>query len=396
MAAHRDHTGAVGLVALVLFAVSVIVICAVSIYGLAGNWLQTSRFTSRSADALDDARRYVLGRPFDSAGWLAWTGTAHPLSTDLSPLAVKVIDAATSLGPVDPQVLRARALLALKRGDISGGLERVADIATYFPAERKDAFTTLLAYVGDPAWTAFLQGRLKSGWPAIEPFLVESCQGSLALPSLLGLAQQVVRNRALTDETIACIGNKAIAEGQVPAAYWLWLNASPNVPRSVGNVFNGDFELPAAGRLFDWRLGPGGEYREGFAVAVRRDASRGRENNVLMIRFNGRALRLPIAQQFLALSPGRYVFSYAAREVGAITPGIVTWTLSCVPPKVSPTPGVLRSQPLGSGWVTRTQEISVPAGCDGQLLELTVGNRLQMLQGLQGSIFFDDISMTRQ
>jgi len=380
----------------VLLALSTFAVLTVSLYGFAAGWIKPSRASLRSDDNSEQSRQYVLARPFDAAGWLAWTGSAISLSGELPLLAQQVVGASTMLGPVDPQVLRAKALISLRGGDVLDGLERTADVAALFLSERKDAFATLLAYINDPAWPTFIQSRLKRGWPAVDGFLLYSCQSGTPLASLMGFVQQVARHQALADDTIVCIGNKAIAEGRVPAAYWLWLNASTAVPKALANVFNGDFEAPLAGRLFDWRLGAGGEYREGFAVAIRKDDTRGRDNNVLAVRFNGRALHTPIAQQFLALAPGRYVFSYAMREVGLTTPGAVGWAVRCVPSTLTPAVGALQVQMASSGWVAHSQELTIPPGCDGQLLDMTAGNRLQMLQGLQGSVLIDDISMTRQ
>ena len=379
-----------------LSAASVCAVFLVSLYGFAAGWIKPSRASYRSDDSKEGSRQYILARPFDAAGWLAWTGSAISLSGELPPLAQQVVSASTMLGPVDPQVLRSKALISLQRGNIPDGLERTADVATLFPTERSDAFATLLAYINDPVWPAFLQSRLKRGWPAVDGFVLYSCRAGTPLASLMDLVQRVAHHQALADDTIGCVGNKAIAEGRVPAAYWLWLNASTTIPKALANVFNGDFEAPLAGRLFDWRLGAGGEYREGFAVAIRKDDTRGRDNNVLAVRFNGRALRMPIAQQYLALAPGRYVFSYAIREVGLTAPGAVGWAVRCVPSTLTPAVGALQTQTASSGWVAQSQELTIPLGCDGQLLDMTAGNRLQMVQGLQGSVFIDDISMTRQ
>ena len=267
-----------------------------------------------------------------------------------------------------------------------------------FPTESHDAFLTLLAHSADPKWPAFLQSRLDSGWPVAESFLLDSCRSGAPLGTLLALAQQILRHQALAEDTVTCIGSKAIGEGRVPAAYWLWVNALAVVPSPLGNVFNGDFERPLAARLFDWQISAGGEYREGFSAAIRNDDSDSlrRDNKVLTIRFNGRSLTGPVVQQFLALSPGRYTFSYAQRESGMSVPGAVSWIVRCVPPALTPALGTAIRQPTQSGWINHSRELTIPAGCDGQLLDLDLGSRLQRVQGLQGSVQFDDINIVRR
>lgn len=369
----------------------------IAAWGLGTNPLQISRAPLREASLRDSATRFVVQHPFDPAGWLAWVGTTLGSTGQLgSQRASQVVASTALLAPVDPQVLRAQALLALNRGEIATGLGRTADVALMFPTEQNDAFTTLRAYVNDPVWPPFLQSQLDKKWPAITAFLQHSCQSDMPLSTLLTLTQQVVRRQPLSDAVVTCIGNRAIAENQIPAAYWLWVNALPTLPATIGNVFNGDFELPLADRLFDWRLAAGGEYREGFVIAIRDDESRRKKNRVLSISFNGRPLRTPVAQQYLALEPARYTFAYSMRPTGLPVNSAVAWTLRCIPAAVNPGLSAIKSSEAVVGWVTKTQEITIPAGCTGQILELDLGSKLQMMQGMSGSVLFDDLSLIRQ
>ena len=380
-----------------LFALAVLLAATVCAWGLITDPLRHLVTSPQEVDAAADARRYLLQHPFDAAGWLARAGAAQAGDANVgSPMAAQSISVASLLAPVDPQVLRARTLLALKQGDVVSGLSLAADFAVLFPTERHDAFLILLAHTADPQWSTFLKARLDSGWPVAESFLLDSCQSGAPLGTLLALAQQILRQQALADNTVTCIGSKAIAEGHVQAARWLWINALAVIPSPLGNVFNGDFEQPLAARLFDWQISAGGEYREGFSAAIRNDDSRGRVNKVLMIRFNGRSLTSPVAQQFLALLPGRYSFSYALRESGMSVPAAVSWVLRCVPPGLTPALGAALRQPAQSGWINHSQDLTIPVGCDGQLLDLDLGNRQQMVQGLQGSVLFDDINIVRR
>ena len=396
----RNASAKSNLAVWVTLTIATVLVGVVCLWGLAANRLQFPETMSSGRDASASARRYLLKRPFDPAGWLAWSEGIGATGSAISANAKPAVAAAAILAPVDPQVLRAQASLALRQGEITVGLERAADLAVMFPLQRSDAFATLMTYRGDAAWLPFLRSRLKSKWPAIDAFLLESCRAGSSLRDLLDVTQQIVSKQPLAEETVTCIGNKAIAEGQVPAAYWLWLNASPGLPAAIGNVFNGDFELPQAGRLFDWRLGAGGEYREGFTIAVRSDNSRGMPSNVLAIRFNGRAIRSAIAQQFLALAPGHYTLTYSLRPEGRVTLNMVAWAVHCVTPSQNVTKsvemGVAQRQPGVEGWSTHRQTLDIPAGCDGQILDLDVGSKLQMMQGLQGSVLLDDINIVRQ
>ncbi len=372
-----------------------------AIWGLTSDVLQSSAGGVVGQDATTGAARYVNQRPFDPAGWLAWAGTRGLLANDAE-LGARVIDAAATLGPVDPQVLRGRALLAFQQGKVAVGLDRAADLAVIFPAVGGEAFTALRVYANHPEWKPFWEARLQARWPAVDSFLLHSCRNGAPLSTLFAMAQPAISKQPLADATVNCIGNKAISEGRVPAAHWLWVNAMATTPRSLGNVFNGDFEQPVTGHLFDWRFAPGGEYREGFTATVTRDEAGGARtgntsgNRVLSIRFNGRALQLPIAQQYLALTPGSYVLTYRSSESGAIIPGAVKWAIRCVPAAQTTILGSMRSDPPRNGWTMHTVDVSIPDACTGQLLDLEAGDRLQLLQGYRGTVRFDDISMKRK
>ena len=378
-----------------LFGLATLLTAALCVWGLTSN--QRGSLPPDLPQAAASAKNYILQRPIDAAGWIARADADFAtIPNTVTPLANQAITVAATLAPVDPQVIRARMFLALKLGDTVSGLSHAANIATMFPTESRDAFSILRAYSSDPNWPAFFQTQLTAGWPAAEAFLIDSCQSGATVGTLLTIAQPIIRRQPLSENTVTCIGTKAISEGLIPTAYWLWLNALATLPTPMGNVFNGDFEQPSAGRLFDWRITAGGDYREGFAAAIRPDDSRGSRNKVLMVRFNGRAMRPPIAQQFLALAPGRYALSYNAREIALSMPGSVNWTLRCVPPALSPVLAAVQKQPAAAGWFNYTQTIVIPAGCGGQLLDLDLGNRLQLAQGLQGSVLFDDVTISRQ
>ncbi len=396
----HSHEQALSRLSAMLPITMLVVAASVAAWGLITGALRSSPDVGIDSDAVTGASAYIVRRPLDPVGWLSWAGARGMLTTDAL-RAAQVIRTAATLGPVDPQVLRAQAVLAFRQGDVDAGLNRAADLAVMLPTERSDAFATLRSYSGHPDWAGFWNARLNKGWPAVDAFLLDSCQSGASLSTLYSMVRPAVSKQPLDDAAVSCIGNKAIAEGQLPAAHWLWVNAMRTTPKSLGNVFNGDFEQPLAGRLFDWRLAAGGEYREGFSVSVSREDSIGMpgatrtrvNNNVLSVRFNGRALKMPIAQQFLALKPGRYVLAYKSRELGVAVPGRVNWTIRCVPANLTVALGTPKSEPVTGGWTTRVVDVMIPDACTGQLLDLEAGDRLQLLQGFRGTVLFDDISM---
>ena len=382
-----------------VYAVAALVVLTSAAWIWSSQRLQHVGADSVGVGTRDDPRDYVRRRPFDVAGWLAWMSeSVTDSSARPTPTALQVMQATKRLAPVDPQVLRAAFVLSLQDGDLAKGLLGAAEMAVTFPTEREAAFSTLLANTHRTEWTAFFAGQVQTKWAAIDDFLLFACQRASPLPTLLKLAEAVMRQRALPDSVITCVGQKAINEGSVQTAQWLWLNGSASIPKSIGNVFNGDFELPLSGHLFDWRLGEGGEFRDGFAISVGREDTRGNANSALSIRFNGREIRSPLAQQVLALGPGQYLLSYAYREISMTPAGALSWSLRCVAPGLltAPTVSAVSTRTTGDGAQLREHTVTIPPGCDGQVLELQAGSREQMRIGMRGSIVIDNVRVLRQ
>ena len=170
---------------------TLIVALTLAIWGLLSGVLRTPADGLGNPDVATGASRYVAQRPLDPAGWLAWAGTRRLLVSDAA-LGGKIVDTASSLGPVDPQVLRAQALLAFQQGDVGAGLDRVADLASAFPAEAGDAFAVMRDHAGHRDWAKFWAARLARRWPAADSFLLYSCQSGASLSTLFALAQPAV------------------------------------------------------------------------------------------------------------------------------------------------------------------------------------------------------------
>jgi len=344
-----------------------------------------------------DARAYLQARPLDPAGWLAATGASLGKRATPDARDLEVIAAARELAPHDPQVMRADAHLAFAAGDVATGLERTADIALMLPTESDAAYATIAARAEHPAFAEFIARRTAARWAGLNPLLLHACRSQSPLATVVRVASQIYAKQPLSDEVVTCIGERAISAGDMATARTVWLNGSERLPRTIAHVFNGDFELPGAGRLFDWRISVGGEYREGFVTGVRAEGSGARINRLLSVRFNRRPIRSGIALQYLALEPGRYALSYRMRG-STQPPAQLAWAVSCLPgkPGVTVTQSPETTEAAGEDWLRKRSDLVVPPACAGQQLELVVADKLQTLRGLAGELALDDISIVRK
>ena len=345
-----------------------------------------------------DARSYLRVRPFDPLAYVALANelsTASPMSAEAGEKSQQALRVAVKLAPVDAVVMRGRIVDAYTRKDLRLAMALSADLAELSPGERGDAFAILSELMRAPEWPQFLASRLSKSWAVADAFVIHVCHSGAKPDVLLPLAIAVAQKQPLMPSTVNCAAAKAIADNQTPVAYWLWLNASSSLPKKIALVLNGDFESPLSGGPFDWTLGVGGDFREGFTVGLARDnaapgTGNSHGNGYLMARFNGRAIRSSIAQQNLALKPGRYRLSYRSQMSG-LSADKLTWTLRCGASVLALSKAALTDSSLDKSWMTYSAEFAVPATCLGQVLTLEVATRLDALQGLVGTAKYDDV-----
>ena len=340
---------------------------------------------------------YLMARPFDPFGYLV---LSESMGDDLSDatlrLRARVLHAASLLAPVEPQVVRGEAALAFARGDIRAGLDQLARYASVSPGDRAAAFAALAGYVTHPVWKDFAAARLSAGWNDADAFLSALCVNAKTTQYSFAVAMHFTRYRPISPEATHCVENRAIAAGDIPGAYRLRLSAAQSLPKRIGFVFNGDFELPPSGSAFDWRVNPGGEYREGYVAAIRPEYTTTGPSSVLSVRFTRRAIQSPIAGQYLVLTPGRYQFSYSNKATAQIGANGPAWKLICVENGTNLITDSWVDTEQKNGWKRRSVTFTVGPQCSGQLLLLDAKSKLTALEGLQGSVSIDDVLVERQ
>lgn len=339
---------------------------------------------------------YLKTRPFDALGHLALSESLASGASEASlAFRTRTLSAAAFLAPTDPQVVRAAAALAFSQGDIVGTLNNLAKLAVVSPNDRFEAFDALSKFVTHPAWQDFAAARLKAGWNESDEFLVALCNRPSTTRYSLAVATHFARYRPIAPGASHCVENRAIASGQVQAAYQLRLNGAKTLPSRIGYVFNGDFELPPSGSAFDWAVESGGEYREGFVAAIRPEIGSDKLSRVLSVRFTRRPIRSPIARQILALPPARYQLSYLSKVAVSMAENAHVWTLTCVGSGTSVIIEKWIDTIEKGGWLRHSVPFAVSDKCPGQLLSLDPRSKLVALEGLQGTLFIDDVRVEK-
>lgn len=376
-----------------LLALTAIVVLAGATWALVADPLQQLRPAATGSSEPVQAREYILQRPLDAAGWLGWLAT-HPLVQPTPDGKSSAIVAVVStLAPMDPQVLRTRANLMLGAGHIDDALDLLEKVALVFPDERGNAFDVMAAAAASAAFPRYIERALQHKSPVVDEFLQHACQNARPLPLLASVATAVVKVRPLPNKILDCVCDRAISANAVPFARWLWLNGHAKLPKAIGFVQNGGFDEIIGQGAFDWRISPGGQFREGFTARVQYgDGDQTNRNHVLAVSFNGRPVRVRIARQTLALPPGGYELRYQYHAGGLKAPLQYAWQIRCLNDdlRLLSTAAPPLDQNAGR-WQTQRADFLVPTACTGQELSLELPGKLQQETGGRGTLLFDDV-----
>lgn len=243
--------------------------------------------------------------------------------------------------------------------------------------EGREGLITLLGEHAPPWRTGFINYLATSGADLGVAFAVYN-----------GL--KVARVPATPAETLGVL-QRLIRQGFVAQAYVMWVSSLPPSHRqSVGNVFDGGFELPFDAGVFGWRMGrvPGAFIRaEPVAGMI--------GHRALVIDFQHRHVPFGHVQQSLALPAGSYKLSGRVRMDDLVTERGLRWSVSCVDGA-----GVVAETAPFSGrkpWREFAIDFTVPQEkCRSQELALTLGARIKREQWIGGRIWFDGVSIRRR
>ncbi len=148
--------------------------------------------------------------------------------------------------------------------------------------------------------------------------------------------------------------------GDYVGARQTWLSALPARDRASNRfMFDGEFHGQRAPGPFGWTFS---DVEAGRAEPVRD----GQRAYLDVAYFGGRNLTL--AEQMLALPPGRHSLRLIARSPNGITSGRIFWRLTCLPGGSQI--GLLDMGRAGADDRRFSMDFTIPSGCPGQSLSL--------------------------
>ncbi len=360
-----------------------------------GRAIVLGRDTTAAGDAAPEARwRAQVGR--NPTDFVALVALARVLEANGDAAGARAaFDRAMRLAPADRVVLTEGAAFHMRAGDAARALEILRRVADLHPDARAALWPVFAAALDGGRHEDFFAGVAREDpawWPSL---FAHACAEATNVDAL----QRVFAVRAsagtVRPDERRCLIGRLQREGRWANAHQAWLNSLPPADRRrVGNVYNGDFELPISSLGFDWIV----ERQDGVVVDVRPGpGAPGR--GALRVELLNKRWSGPPVQQTLMLVPGRYRFEGRGRADRLDSWLGLQWGLYCLDAgDATPRQLARTSRFLGtSDWTEWAEAFTVPRDCPVQRLRLELANPREgaaapgnVAARLTGNVWFDD------
>ena len=335
------------------------------------------------------ARAAIHAAPLDSRPYrfLAEALLAQRRPAD----AARLFEVAAARGPRDLPSQTWLANRALARGDFPAALTRIDIILRVEPELGPKIFPVLAALAlrarEQPAVAHILE-RQPPWRPTFMQNLLRSTPDSAAVFGLVELLRHAPHG--LSDDELGWWLDRLITEHRWPTAYLTWAaSLDPAQRESIGNVFDGGFELEPSQQGFGWRFG-----RPPGARVSQEQVTGAAGTLALRVAFEDRRIPFQDVRQLLALSPGSYLFSGRSRLEQLRTERGLIWQLSCAEDNRV----IAETEPFAGnhGWRIFEQSVTIPAdNCGAQWLTLLLPARIPAEQRIGGTAWFDALELAR-
>ncbi len=213
-------------------------------------------------------------------------------------------------------------------------------------------------------------------------------------PDMDGVARLMQRLRATPNGLDASVASawveRLIGERRYSHAYVNWVaGLDPDAQLRIGNVYNGEFELPLSNTGFNWRMDPvPGAHMDVLAVP-------GGQGKALRLAFDDQRVAFRHLGQLLVLPAGKYRLEGLVQMDELRTGPGLSWFLSCAEDQRT----LAKSESFrGNGpWRSFSTDFEIPAQtCNGQWLRLQLPTAISSEQRISGSIWLDGLRIGRQ
>lgn len=374
----------------------------VVIFGLIAGMLllsqkQSTRDSAQKGAHPEALRDYVMRSPFDAAGHLTMAAEGAHSDHAPTPQTTLALAAAATLAPYDPDVLRIATLRRLQLGDADGAIAAGERLTAVDPSARADVVKALWSLRTTASWQKTVERWTQSQSPLLDELVFAVCQSDTQIAQKVQLATLASAANLLSNRSFECLYNASLRSAEFADVYSLWIErlARKQIgePLVIPNVFNGDFSRAIDSDPFDWKLGSGGDFRDGYIVRIRRESASGAANRFLDVELNGRPVKTEIASIATALPRGRFALSYRIRDSSQTAGHRFRLSLRCISGAELTNAASEKLGPQGTGgdWVLSSSVLTVPDNCFAQRLTLESTRPGWKALGASGRVAIDDV-----
>lgn len=303
-----------------------------------------------------------------------------------------LVAAALQVSPSNPEILKQAGVHWVKRDELPRAVHSFSRAMIADPDQAKQLNTVFLKLLEAPQTRDLLIPLAKDPPPWWDRFFREvATNADLETVRALFAMRKAESSVPLSDIEREIYVERLQRDRQYTEAYLTWVNGLDEVRRqTLGLLNNGSFEVEPSNRGYDWRLG------DNRNLVVETAETYGTEGKrALHLIFRGFDARFGHVSQDLFLDPGTYSLSGRVRPDGLKSSGGLQWRVLC---HRSGESSVLAESErfLGTDqWEGFTLDFTVPPECERPVLRLVGAIRTPLDQRLDGSIWFDGMSIRR-
>lgn len=311
------------------------------------------------AATLDLARRAAASDPLDFAPFFVASRAAAQAGD--APRALQLMEEARRRNPTSLPVRINLVSYYFSAGRIADMVAELDYTLRRDERARIALLPQLVALLRLPAGRTYVAQLLASNPPWKEDFFNAAREQKIPPEVALDLVRLAAARGGGTEPEERLYVSALVASGRPDLARQQWLSSLPEAQRSESRfLFNGDFERPQSTNEFAWKL-------RGIDVGRADMVTLSAGDTRLRVQYFGGSTAI-LAEQQLALAPGRYRMVVTGRSRATLPPGQLFWTVTC-------NPGGTEVHRLPVENFTQqdkdlSSQFNVPASCRGQALRL--------------------------
>lgn len=304
-----------------------------------------------------------------------------------------LVVAALQVAPVSPEMLKQAGAHWLNRGELPRAVDSLSRAMIADPGQAEQLNPAFLKLLEDPQTRDLLVPLAKDPPAWWDRFFREVATSAADLETVRSLyaMRKSESSVPLSEAERETYVERLRRDRHFTEAYLTWINGlDENARQVLGLLNNGGFEVEPTNRGYDWRFRPSPNLIIETAETYGTEGKR-----ALHLAFRGFDARFGHVSQDLFLDPGSYRLSGRARPDGLKSTGGLQWRVLC---ETLGQPTILAESDrfLGaSQWEDFTLDFTIPPDCERPILRLSGTGRTPLDQRLDGSIWYDALSIRR-